>query len=125
MITPTTQAAIAVLSDIYCGNADHFRSKKLDLSEKVLCVLLHKLSAKGLIHLIIETHPELLTSYEPTKAPNDLSLLDILEATGEHLNCNYPTSEEFYMRYGKAAHKLGVVNHMTRLYLEEIKLFDL
>ena len=55
----------------------------------------------------------------------NISLLDILEATGEHLNCNHPATEDFYLRYGNTAKKLGVVNHMTRLYLEEIKLNDL
>lgn len=124
MITSFTQSAIAVLNDIYSGNSN-CRSKELGISERVLCTLLNKLSAKGLIRLTDREHPNLLASYEATKHPREVSLLDILEAIGEHLNCNHPTTEEFYMRYGKAAQKLGVVNQMTRIYLEEIKLFDL
>ena len=60
-----------------------------------------------------------------SKSLSDVSLLDILEATGEHLDCNHPTTEEFHMRYGKAAQKLGIVNYITREYLKEIKLFEL
>ena len=45
-------------------------------------------------------------------------------AINGHLNCNHPTSEAFYTRYGKMAQKLGVVNYITRLYLSEIKLID-
>ena len=91
MITPITQAAIAVLNDIYAGG-DTARS---------------------------------IRSYSPARESSDVSLLDILEATGEHLNCNHPTTEEFHMRYGKAAQKLGIVNYITREYLKEIKLFEL
>ena len=54
----------------------------------------------------------------------EISLLEVLEAINGHLNCNHPTSEAFYTRYGKMAQKLGVVNYITRLYLSEIKLID-
>ncbi|MCD8182939.1 MAG: hypothetical protein LUE99_07375 [Bacteroides sp.] len=124
MITPMTQAAIALLNDIYSGGED-YRSRDLTLPDGVRRDLLEKLTAKKLIRLTDKEHPMSVSSYEPVKKIGETSLLDILEATGEHLNCNQPTSEEFYMRYGKAAQKLGVVNHMTRLYLEEIKLPDL
>lgn len=55
----------------------------------------------------------------------EISLLDILEATGEHLNCNSPITERFYAQYGRAAQKLGIVNQITRIYLKEITLTDL
>ena len=35
----------------------------------------------------------------------EISLLDILEATGGHLNCNSPITERFYAQYGRAAQK--------------------
>lgn len=66
-----------------------------------------------------------ITSYELIRPINDLSLLDVLEAIGEHLDCNHPTTEEFYSHYGASGRKLGVVNHMTRLYLKDIKLLEL
>ena len=55
----------------------------------------------------------------------EISLLDILEATGEHLNCNRPITEQFYAQYGRAAQKLGIINQIARIYLREITLTDL
>lgn len=66
-----------------------------------------------------------LSRYELTRPSYKISLLNILEATGEHLNCNHPTYEEMYMHCRNAANKLGIINHMTRLYLSEIPLTDL
>ena len=125
MITPKTQAAITMLYSIYMSKGSDTSGSVRTLSPQVVHELLDRLRTAGLIALKKEETPEEITSYVPTREMGDVSLLDILEATGEHLNCNHPTSEEFYARYGKAAHKLGVVNHMTRLYLKDIKLFDL
>lgn len=124
MITPTTQAAIAVMKNIYscaAGSCTEIHELPPEMLEEVL----GKLQEAGLICLDHNGNPQFTASYHPTRKIGEISLLDILEATGEHLNCNRPTAEEFYMQYGRAALKLGVVNHMTRLYLEEIKLFDL
>ena len=67
----------------------------------------------------------LLSSYELARPYSSISLLDVLEVLDEHLNCNHPTREEMYAQYRLAANRLGIINHMTRLYLSEIKLFDL
>ena len=123
MITPITQAAIAVLNDIYAGG-DTARTDACRLTEQDLDVLLSKLLRAGLIKLSERGESRNIRSYSPARESSDVSLLDILEATGEHLNCNHPTTEVFYSRYGRVAAKLGVVNHMTRLYLSEIKLID-
>jgi hypothetical protein len=48
-----------------------------------------------------------------------------MEAVDQHLNCNQPDCEKMYARYHYAAHKLGIVNQMTRAYLSEIPLTDL
>jgi len=124
MITPRTQAAIAVLNDIYAG-ADTARTDACHLTEQDLNSLLSKLLRAGLIKLSDEGDPRNIQAYSPVRESSDVSLLDILEATGEHLNCNHPTAEEFHMRYGRAAQKLGIVNYITREYLKEIKLFEL
>ena len=124
MITLKTQAAIAVLDDIYTGEKTT-RTNKCSLSEEDRYTLLSKLTAAGIIQLVDLEKPQDIYSYIPTRKSAEVTLLDILEATGEHLNCNHPTTEEFYMRYGNAAQKLGVVNQITRTYLKEIKLFDL
>ena len=117
-----TQAAIAVLNDIYAGG-DTARTDACRLTEQD--ILLSKLLRAGLIKLSERGEPRNIRSYSPVRESSDVSLLDILEATGEHLNCNHPTTEEFHMRYGKAAQKLGIVNYITREYLKEIKLFEL
>ena len=124
MITLKTQAAIAVLNDIYTGEGTA-RTDECELSGKEKYSLLSKLALAGLIRLTDKEHPQDIRSYTPTRESVEVSLLDILEATGEHLNCNHPTTEEFYIRYSNAAKKLGVVNQITRTYLQEIKLFDL
>lgn len=124
MITPITQVAIAVLNDIYAGG-DTARTDTCHLSGQDLNSLLSKFLRAGLIKLSDQGDPRNIRSYIPARESSDVSLLDILEATGEHLNCNHPTTEEFHMRYGKAVQKLGIVNYITREYLKEIKLFEL
>ena len=95
------------------------------LTEQDMDILLSKLLSAGLIKLSDKGDSRDIQVYTPTRDSSDVSLLDILEATGEHLDCNHPTTEEFHMRYGKAAQKLGIVNYITREYLKEIKLFEL
>ena len=124
MITSKTQAAIAVLNDIYAGGGTA-RTDTFHLKEQDLDILLSKLLKAGLIKLSDQKAPCNIQSYSPVRSSSKVSLLDILEATGEHLNCNHPTPEEFHMRYEKAAQKLGVINYITRKYLHEIKLFEL
>lgn len=124
MITLKAQAAIAVLNDIYASE-DSILTAEGVLSEEERYILLQKLSAAGLIKLSDNGNARQVQSYIPTRKSSDISLLNILEATGEHLNCNHPTTEAFHSLYEKAAQKLGVINHLTRIYLDEIKLPDL
>ena len=124
MITLKTQAAIAVLDDIYTGEKTT-RTDKYGLSEEDWYALLSELAKAGIIQLVDLEKPQDAQSYSPARKSIDVSLLDILEATGEHLNSNHPTTEVFYSKYGNAAKKLGIVNQITRTYLQEIKLFDL
>lgn len=124
MITLKAQAAIAVLNDIYAGEDFIFTDERV-LSEEERYILLQKLCAAGLIKLSDSCDPRQVGSYAPVRKSSEISLLNILEAIGEHLNCNHPTTENFYIHYGRAAQKLGIINHMTRVYLDEIKLSDL
>lgn len=124
MITSKTQAAIAVLNHIYAGKSDACPERCVLTDEKKR-TLLSQLSSAGLIILKANENPASIQSYTLAHRPGEISLLNILEAIGEHLNCNSPVTEEFYMRYGKVAQKLGVVNRITRIYLKEITLSDL
>lgn len=122
MLSSLTQEAIAALQDIASRGSTLQHNYKATAGEiAALCTLLE---GKGLIARLPGQPAGCLSSYELTRPLSDVTLLDVLEATDEHLNCNHPTSEVFYSRYGHVACKLGVVNHMTRLYLSEIKLTD-
>lgn len=124
MLTQLTQTAIALLYDIYAGGKP-YRTAQLTTAPQELMEILTKLESGGLIRRKEAPAPELLSSYELARSYMDVSLLDILEVLGEHLNCNYPTKESMYQQYRAAAHRLGVINQMTRLYLSEIKLIEL
>ncbi len=124
MLTQLTQTAIAVLYDIYAGGKP-YRTAQLIIAPQELIDILTKLELGGLIRRKELPTSELLSSYELTRSYMDISLLDILEALDEHLNCNHPTKEKMYQQYRAAAHRLGVINQMTRLYLSDIKLIEL
>lgn len=124
MLTPTTRAAIAVLKDIYACTTGSC-TEMHELTPQALEEVTDKLRSAGLICQEDNAATPPAPPYHSTRKVEEISLIDILEATGEHLNCNRPTTEEFYMHHGRAAPKLGVVNHITRFYLKEIKLFDL
>ena len=123
MLSIQTQVAISILHTISSCKEPYSLGKLF--SANIVSELLDQLETGEIIRLVPGRYKGSVTSYELSRPSACISLLDILEATGEHLNCNHPTTEEFYFRYGNAAKKLGVVNHMTRLYLEEIKLNDL
>lgn len=93
MITSKTQAAIAVLNDIYAGG-DIIRADACQLTEQDMDILLSKLLSAGLIKLSDKGDSRDIQVYSPARDSSDVSLLDILEATGEHLDCNHPTTEE-------------------------------
>ena len=124
MITPRTQTAIAVLKCIYARDYGTC-IKPCTLTEKEKQALLLQLSIAKFILLKDTENPLEIQSYIPAREAVEISLLDILEATGEHLNCNRPITEQFYAQYGRAAQKLGIINQIARIYLKEITLTDL
>lgn len=123
MLTPFTQTAIAVLYDISCGEISSGIRAYTCMPEN-LCHLLSKLESGGLICLAPGQKRGKPRSYKLTRPAATISLLDVLQATGEHLDCNQETCEEL-LRHGSAVRKLGIINQMTRTYLTEIKLTDL
>lgn len=123
MLSEQTLAAIAILKDISVGIAD--RANQCNLEEATLSDLLHRLERGGLIRLKERSLPATLSAYQLARPYSEISLLDILGTTGEHLNCNKPLDEKLYSRYQIAAQRLGIINQMTRLYLSNIHLSDL
>ena len=97
MITPRTQTAIAVLKCIYARDYGTC-IKPCTLTEKEKQALLLQLSIAKFILLKDTENPLEIQSYIPARKAVEISLLDILEATGEHLNCNRPITEQFYVQ---------------------------
>lgn len=124
MLTPLTQIALAVLNGISCGEVSAC-SASFSICPHSLSDILVKLESHGLIALLPGQSRGTISSYTLARPATKITLLDILEATGESLNCNTETYEEMYFRYGIAARKLGIINHITRQYLSEIRLTDL
>lgn len=123
MLTQATLTSIALLHDIAQNSQEHRADSLFEGIEPL--EMINKLADGGLIRLLPDRACGSIYSYELAQPLHRISLLNLLEVTGEHLNCNHPNREEFYSRFGKAAQKLGVVNHMTRLYLNEISLAEL
>ena len=130
MLSELTLAAVAVLYDLSAGGDSHRTARQGVTPEACACAL-DKLQVAG---LICTDHPKTapadtvgnyLAGYRIARPYPDISLLEILEATGEHLDCNRPVDEKLYHGSRAAATRLGIINHMTRLYLSEIKLTDL
>lgn len=135
MLSPLTQRTIALLHLI--AHAEHCNITHCGMSSheelRHICALLEQ---KGMIRPAAadagthtDTDPDTriadpCIAYALCRPLHDISLLDVLQVTDGHLDCNAPTTEEFYSRYGKVAQKLGVVNYMTRLYLSEIRITD-
>lgn len=123
MLSDLTQTVIVVLNDISSDSASD--TEHLSLEDAPLRDLLSRLESGGLICLKDPSLAVTLSSYRLARPYSEISLLDILVATGEHLDCNRPIDEKLYHRYHVAAQRLGIINHMTRLYLSEIRLSDL
>lgn len=124
MLSSLTETAIALLYDISNGGIPCYLLDFADYN-LTLPTLLHKLHESGLIRLKEGSTQGLISSYSLSRPSYKITLLDILEALDEHLNCNHPAYEEMYHRYRRAANKLGIINHMTRIYLSDIRLTDL
>lgn len=122
MLNITTQTAIAVLQDIDSGDCLH--TEQFSLSDEARSTLFGKLEAGKIIRLSPGKEGKGLLAYELTRPLCQFSLLDVLQAIGEPINCNRPTPEAYYLHHGPLAQKIGVLNHMTRLFLSEIKITD-
>lgn len=124
MITLFTQTAIAVLNDIADSSFPNHSGQYTIAPEELKNLLLQLESGNLICRTSPECSPSSPTSYKLTRPKNSISLLDVLEATGEHLNCNHPATEEFYHHFRRVAPQLGVLNQVTRTYLSQIKLTD-
>lgn len=124
MLTLVTQAAISVLIDI-SGEGYSARTELPYTKYPHMPELLAQLESGGLIQLRPDCDRNSVLSYRLARSFTEISLLDILRATGEHINCNQPLGEKYYYRYGRTAHKLGILNSIMLNLLSDIRLDDL
>lgn len=134
MLSPLTQIAITLLHNIamhepheaigHCTSPEELRYIYTRLEQKGMICRNEKEKEKVKTTEDADVDTYTTCSYKLCRPLCEISLLEVLEAIDGHLNCNHPTTEAFYTRYGKVAQKLGVVNYITRLYLSEIKLID-
>lgn len=122
MLTHLTQTAIAVLHDIALKGC--LSSADFSIGEDKLNELLQKLEASLIIHRLPEQEKDTQPSYELYRPLNEISILNVIEAVGEPVNCKCPTSEAFYITHSRVAQKIGVINQVVRTYLSEIKISD-
>lgn len=124
ILTPPTRTAITMLHTI----ASDGSYTPIDSPESVATIrkLLPLLTVAEIIHPVSQIEVEhLLSGYKLTRPIHKITLLDILKAISEHLDCNNETSEDLYNQHRQAASDLGIISHMTRFYLSRIKLSDL
>lgn len=120
MLTLKTRYALALLHDIYQPVLRY--SDKYNFPVTELIYTLEQLQSAGLVARAPETVPGVLSSYFFSKPYLEITLLDVLSAIDEGICFNHKTDIYFYEHYGCLARKLGVVNHMTRLYLSEFHI---
>lgn len=122
MLTLKTQKALAILHDISVCD-DHYTSKFKMNGEEMNGYLL-ELEKAGLIYLLSYKPEKQISSYALRHPLSEITLLSLLNAIDEHLNCNQPLSEEFYNLHGAVAQKLGVVHQVTRSVLNQISVLE-
>lgn len=122
MLTFRTKLTLALLHDIYHSNHCHIDNSRYP--SKCAFQLLRQLETAHLLQLIPGEPSGLPSSYVLCKDYTKITILEVLYAINEGVCFNRENDPEFYTRYGCLARKLGVVNHMVRLYLSEIHIFD-
>lgn len=119
MLTKRTLKAISVLHSVSLMNklTEVESGPESETVERILnCFELAGLVCHS------DTNP---SGYELTRSLLRISLLDVLEAIGEHLNCNNADCEHMYTQFPLIARHLGVVNQMTRFYLSRISINEI
>ncbi|WP_071145230.1 hypothetical protein [Bacteroides ihuae] len=117
--------AVSLLKEINYGLSGTESARKSPLSEFDTRRLLSKLHSSGLIRLKAVKNGALgSSSYELCYPIYQISLCDILVATGGGIELSVENTEDIYNNYGMAGKRLGVLNQMACRYLSEIHLTD-
>nr|WP_320057798.1 hypothetical protein [uncultured Bacteroides sp.] len=126
MLSPEVIKAIEILKDINYSLDNAENNALHPLSDVLSRCLLEKLCTSGLVRLKADKRTELaLSSNELCHSLDQISLCDILIATGEGLELCVENEEDIYARYGLVGRRLGVLNQLACHYLSEIHLTDI
>jgi hypothetical protein len=126
MLSPEVIKAIGILKDINYSLDNAENNALHPLSDVASRCLLEKLCTSGLVRLKADKRTDLaLSSYELCHPLDQISLCDILIATGEGFELCVENEEDIYARYGLAGRRLGVLNQLACHYLSEIHLTEI
>ncbi|WP_321332390.1 hypothetical protein [uncultured Bacteroides sp.] len=126
MLSPEILKAVALIKDIHYGIPLSESRRRHLLSDADRRKLLNRFRSAGMIRLKNEMGDvHLPDSYELCYPLHEISLCDIMVATGGGIAFSMEDTEEIYNRYGMAGNRLGVLNQMACRYLSEIRLTDL
>lgn len=121
MFTTLTMSAVSILHAINIAE-----ERKLDsLSPLETRTLLDRLTSGGFIRLMPGKPCDDLTSYYLVRPLEVVTMLSLLDTLGEGLNSVHYLDSDFYVYYGLAARKLGIINQVTRTCLSEISISEI
>lgn len=125
MLSLEVVKAVSLLKEINYGLSGTESARRSPLSELDTRRLLGKLHSSGLIRLKpVRNGATGSGSYELCYPIYQISLCDILVATGGGIELSMENTEDIYNNYGMAGKRLGVLNQMACRYLSEIHLTD-
>jgi len=124
MLTSNTKKAIALLHDMYYRHG-YGKDNLCDFSDSSTQEMLSNLESVGLICLRTDEVANALSSYELCKPLFEITLQDLLAATGEGICPVFKNKEKIYEQYSTAASRLGVLNEVACELLAKIRIIDL
>lgn len=125
MLSPVVLKAVALIKSIQHDYSLESNCT-LNLSDSEVRRLLRRLSMAELIRLKDkDCDASKITSYEVCHSLYEISLCDILVATGGGIELSIKDTQDIYSRYGLVAPRLDVINHMMCHFLSDIHVTDL
>lgn len=122
MLDQRTKFILSILYSIHYGENE--MSNDYDYTEEELGKILVQLEKANLIRHISGVTGHTLDTYELVKPYFDITLLDILSATGDGIHIRTDDESSPLPYHTSTSRKLSVINYMIRYYLSEIFIAD-
>lgn len=122
MLDPRTKFILSLLYNIHYKKNE--MSNNYDYTEEKLNRSLALLEKANLIRQISGVTGHTLDTYELAKPYFEITLLDILSATGDGIHIRTDDESSPLPYHTPASRKLSIVNYMIRYYLSEISIAD-